>query len=109
MLKTLKSKIALVAVSALGSASLAVIAAPAANAAVGAAQTGTVTPVRVSFTGAVRDAVPNASLTFTNNGAAALTKGATNDATIVLSQAPTSTAEVSVTLPGGATIKDTLG
>jgi len=109
MLKTLKSKIALVAVAALGSAGLAVVAAPAANAAVGAAQTGTVTPVRVSFTGAVRDAVPNASLTFTNNGAAALAKANTNDATIVLSQAPTSTAEVSVTLPGGATISDTLG
>jgi len=109
MLKTLKSKIALVAVAALGSAGLAVVAAPVANAAVGAAQTGTVTPVRVSFTGTVRDAVPAASLTFTNNGAAALTKGATNDATIVLSQAPTSTAEVTVTLPGTGTISDTLG
>ena len=110
MLKTLKRKIALVAVATLGAGGLSIVAAPVASAATGASQAGTVTPVRVSFTGTTRDAVPAATFSFTNNSGAQLTDGTgTGDAALVLSQAPSSTAEVTVTLPGTGTVVDTLG
>ena len=57
MLKTLKRKIALVAVAALGAGGLAVIAAPAANAVDSTAISAAAPAVRVSFTNTTLDAV----------------------------------------------------
>ncbi len=110
MLKTLKRKIALVAVAALGSAGLAVVAAPVANAAAADATSVAITPVRVSATGGVQDVVPNASLSFVTPNA--LTDGVALDAfTLTVTTAPTSTARVNVYFAGDASkgFYDTLG
>ena len=100
MLKTLKRKIALVAVSVLGASGLAVIAAPAANAVI-ATVTGTVTPIRVTYSGAntVADAVPAAELKITTT--AVLTDAATRGTLTILS-APKAGAEL--VIGAGATV-----
>jgi len=86
MLKTLKRKIALVAVTVVGASGLAVIAAPAANAVIETVA-GTVTPVRVTYSGAntKADAVPAAVLKFKTT--AALSDGTTR-ATLTIISAP---------------------
>jgi len=94
MLKTLKRKIALVAVAALGSAGLAVVAAPAANA-VTATVAGTVTPIRVTYSGAntLADPVPAAELKITTT--AVLTDANTRGTLTILS-APKAGAVLSI-------------
>jgi len=90
MLKTLKRKIALVAVAGLGFGLISTVPAKAADTAV----TGTVVvaPVRVTFTGTVQDTVPASPLTITAPAAwtAADLPGAAPDAKIVvtLTRAP---------------------
>jgi len=90
MLKTLKRKIALVAVAALGAGGLAVVAAPSAFA-TAESKTATISPVRVSFTGAAADAVPAATLSFST--VLALTD-ATTSAVLTVTSAPNSAVKV---------------
>jgi len=103
--KTLRKRIALVAVSAVG---FGLLSAAPSSAVAGASQAATVGAVRVSFTDGTRDSVPNAAISFTNNAAALDSTSNTSDMTIEVTQAPSSSAEVSINL-GSATVKDTLG
>ena len=100
MLKTLKRKIALVAVAALGTAGLAVVVAPSANAAGGTAVTAistSATAVRVSYTSTTLDAVGLVPLTITNAATYAIgTIGGGDEATITLTSAPSAAARLIV-------------
>ena len=107
-IKTTK-RISLGVIASLVFAPFAAIA-PANAAEVTATVTATVGPVRVSFTDAVRDAVPAAGFTFTlpddlNGNELA---DATTSAVFTVTQAPTAAAEVSLNLGGATTMKDTL-
>jgi len=93
MLKTLKRKIALVAVAALGASGVAIVSAPIANAD-NLTATATVTPVRVTSTAGTQDAVPRANLSFTTPNA--LTDGGIDAFTITVTSAPTSAAVVNI-------------
>jgi hypothetical protein len=104
--KTSIKRIALVAVSALGFGLLSV--APSSGL-TGASQAATVGPVRVSFTDGTRDAVSAAAFSFTNNSGATLAAAGLGDMTLTVTQAPTTSAEVTVTITGGGTAVDTLG
>ena len=107
-IKTTK-RLALGVIASLVFAPFAAIA-PASAAAVTATIAATVGPVRVSFTDAVRDAVPAAAITIKlpdglNGDELA---DATTSAVFTVTQAPTAAAEVSVNLGGATTMKDTL-
>jgi len=84
MLKTLKRKVALVAVSVLGASGLAVVAAPVANGVV-ATITPTITPIRVTYSGTntTADAVPKAEIKITTT--AVLTDANTRGTLTILS------------------------
>ena len=96
MLKTLKRKIALVAVATLGASGLAVVAAPMAQAADIAATSTTVTAVRASFTSTVLDSVRYVPLKVTHAAAWTASGLATDEATITLTSAPSSAAKLVV-------------
>ena len=91
MLKTLKRKIALVAVAGLGAGLVSVAPASAANA---DATSVAVTPVRVTTTANAQDSVPRATLSFVSPNA--LTDGGIDAMTLTVTSAPTSTASVSI-------------
>jgi len=99
--KTIYKRIALVAVASLGAGLLSVAPASAADGVV----TGSVGPVRVTFTGANRDAVPATTFSFTNTSQALV--DATTAAELVVTSAPDVSAVVSVTVDGG-TLTDRL-
>jgi len=105
MLKTLKRKIALVAVAGLGAGLVSVAPANAANA---AATSVAVTPVRVTTTANTQDSVPAATLSFVSPNA--LTDGGIDAMTLTVTSAPTSTASVSIMSQTDATkgFSDTL-
>ena len=91
MLKTLKRKIALVAVAGLGAGLVSVAPASAAPA---AATSVAVTPVRVTTTAAAQDSVPAATLSFVSPNA--ITAADVDAFTLTVTSAPTSTARVGV-------------
>jgi len=99
--KTIYKRIALVAVASLGAGLLSVAPANATDGVV----TATVGPIRVTFTGANRDAVPATTFSFTNTATALV--DATTGATLVVTSAPDVSAVVSYTMDG-ATITDRL-
>ena len=84
--KTLRKRIALVAVSAMGFGLMSVVVAPSASA---AAYTASVTPVRVTFTGTALDTVPYAKISWSSVNRAA----AADTAVLALTTAPTALAE----------------
>ena len=105
--KTSFKRVALVAVAALGMGVLTSVS--PASAGVGAAQTATISPIRVTFTGAATsaDAVPTGTISFTNNSGATIDT-ATATATLTVTSAPSAASEVNITLTGGGLVKDTL-
>jgi len=97
MLKTLKRKIALVAVAALGAGGLSIVAAPAANAAPTTALGVTAPAVRVSYTSTTLDAVGTVPMTITNVSTfAAGNIGGGDEATVTLTSAPSAAAKLVV-------------
>jgi hypothetical protein len=116
--KTLRKRIALVAVSALGFGLMSAV--PSSAAEITATIAGTNTAVRVSSTDGVQDAVPAATFSFTLP--AALNgdelQDSTTGAVLTVTQAPSATADVIVNLggtsatdelataPGGATLAE---
>ena len=92
--KTLRKRIALVAVSAMGLGLLSIVVAPSASAAV----TATVTPVRVSNYGVsgagLSDAVPFAKISWVTTAAMVTT----DTVTLALTQAPSGTARVKLAI-----------
>jgi len=105
--KTSFKRVALVAVAALGMGVLTSVS--PASAGVGAAQTATISPIRVTFTGAATsaDAVPAGTISFTNNSGATIDT-ATATATLTVTSAPSAASEVNIQLTGGGLVKDTL-
>jgi len=105
--KTLRKRIALVAVSALGFGLMS--AAPSSAAEITATIAATNTAVRVSSTDGVQDAVPAATFTFDLPAALNGDKlaDATTGAVLTVTQAPSATADVLVNL-GGTTATDEL-
>ncbi|NBO27250.1 MAG: hypothetical protein EBU96_10775, partial [Actinobacteria bacterium] len=101
MLKTLKRKIALVAVAALGASGIAIVAAPVAQADDVAATSTTVTAVRASFTSTVLDSVRYVPLKVTHAAAWTASGLATDEATITLTSAPSAAAKFVVSRTSG--------
>jgi len=100
--KTLRKRIALVAVSALGFGLVSAAPSSAVTETITASFAG---PIRVSFTDGTRDAVPAQTITAVTT--AALTDTAT-DGTLVVTQAPTSGATVSALCGGATAVTDSL-
>jgi len=99
--KTIYKRIALVAVASLGAGLLSVAPASAVDSTV----TASVGPIRVTFTGTNRDAVPATTFSFTNTSQALV--DATTGAALVVTSAPDTSAVVSYTMDG-VTLTDRL-
>ena len=102
MLKTLKSKIALVAVTALGASGFAVAAAPVAQAASTTPTSVAVSAVRASFTSTVLDSVRYVPLKVTHAAGWTGQAQTGDEATITLTSAPSAAAKLIVSNAAGS-------
>jgi len=102
MLKTLKSKIALVAVAALGASGLAIAAAPVAQAASTTPTSVAVSAVRASFTATVLDAVRYVPVKVTHATGWTGQAQTGDEATVTLTSAPSAAAKLVISNAAGA-------